>query len=63
MFGEGFDSHLEERWRWRQGDSAVETGRYAINGQDYIGGEGELVFEHGEVTKMLEIPINDDQVG
>ncbi|XP_064633303.1 sodium/calcium exchanger 3-like isoform X2 [Lineus longissimus] len=33
----------------------------ALNGRDFIGGEGEIVFEHGEVTKMLEIPINDDQ--
>lgn len=29
---------------------------------DYEGGEGVLEFEHGEMTKMLEIPIHDDQV-
>ena len=29
---------------------------------DYEGGEGTIVFEHGEMTKMLEIIIHDDQV-
>ena len=34
----------------------------AKSGVDYDGGKGELVFEHGETTKMIEIPIHDDQV-
>ncbi len=34
----------------------------ACSGKDYEGGEGTLVFEHGEMTKMLEIKIHDDQV-
>ena len=34
----------------------------ATSGQDYEGGEGTLVFEHGETTKTLEIVIHDDQV-
>ena len=29
---------------------------------DYEGGEGTIIFEHGEMTKMLEINIHDDQV-
>ena len=28
---------------------------------DYEGGEGTIIFEHGEMTKMLEINIHDDQ--
>lgn len=34
----------------------------AKNGRDYEGGEGVLVFEHGEISKAIEIPIYDDQV-
>lgn len=34
----------------------------AINGRDFIGGEGTITFEHGETMKLLEIPIVDDQV-
>lgn len=34
----------------------------AINGKDFEGGEGVLVFEHGEIAKSIEIPIYDDQV-
>ena len=34
----------------------------AKNGRDYEGGEGVLVFEHGEIAKAIEIPIYDDQV-
>ena len=34
----------------------------AISGKDYTGGEGTLVFEHGETAKMIEIPIFNDLV-
>ena len=34
----------------------------ATSGKDFEGGEGELVFEHGETSKTLEICIYDDQV-
>ena len=34
----------------------------AISGKDYEGGEGELVFEHGETAKMVEIAIHNDLV-
>lgn len=34
----------------------------AVNGKDFEGGEGILVFEHGEIAKAIEIPIYDDQV-
>ena len=34
----------------------------ATAGKDYEGGDGEIVFEHGETTKTLEIVIYDDQV-
>lgn len=32
----------------------------AVGGKDYEGGEGELVFAHGESTKDIEIKIIDD---
>ena len=31
----------------------------AVSGQDYTGGEGSLVFEHGETTKMIDIIIHN----
>ena len=34
----------------------------AVSGKDYEGGEGTLVFEHGEMQKTIEINIYDDQV-
>lgn len=33
----------------------------AHHGKDYEGGEGTLIFEHGETTKTLELVIYDDQ--
>lgn len=41
--------------KWKTSDMS------AVSGQDYEGGEGTLVFEHGETTKTLEITIFDDQ--
>jgi len=29
----------------------------AVSGEDYSGGEGSLVFEHGETAKMIDITI------
>ncbi|ESP03914.1 hypothetical protein LOTGIDRAFT_91958, partial [Lottia gigantea] len=34
----------------------------AISNRDYEGGDGQLIFEHGEMVKMVEIPIHDDHV-
>ena len=34
----------------------------AMHGRDYKNNEGVLEFEHGEMTKMIEILINDDKV-
>jgi len=34
----------------------------AVSGEDYGGGEGSLVFEHGETTKMIDIAIINDLV-
>ena len=34
----------------------------AVTGQDYTGGEGSLVFEHGETAKMIDIAIMNDLV-
>ena len=34
----------------------------AVSGQDYSGGDGSLVFEHGETAKMIEITIHNDLV-
>lgn len=42
--------------KWRTEDMT------ATSGKDFEGGEGTLVFEHGETTKTIEITIYDDQV-
>jgi solute carrier family 8 (sodium/calcium exchanger) len=42
--------------RWKTEDLT------AVCGRDYIGGEGSITFAHGETSKILEIPIVDDQV-
>ena len=34
----------------------------AINGKDYVGGEGEIEFKHGETQRTLNIAIIDDMV-
>lgn len=33
----------------------------AVNGKDYHGGSGTLVFEHGEQVKYIPIDIIDDK--
>ncbi|XP_067128106.1 sodium/calcium exchanger Calx-like isoform X2 [Centruroides vittatus] len=40
--------------KWRTIDKS------AMNGRDFKGGEGELVFQHAEIEKNIEIPIIDD---
>lgn len=50
---DGSDGKIEVKWKTKD----IE----AVNGSDYIGGEGVLVFEHGEREKNIEIPIIDDQ--
>ena len=34
----------------------------AINGKDYRGGTGKIEFQHGEMSKLIEIPLIDDDV-
>ncbi len=38
------------------------TGGSAINGQDYFGSSGTVVFSQGETQKPIIIPINDDSI-
>ncbi|XP_033127546.1 sodium/calcium exchanger 3-like [Anneissia japonica] len=49
----GCDGKIEVTWRTKD----IE----AVNGKDFEGGEGTLVFEHGEREKSINIPIIDDQ--
>ncbi|XP_013386884.1 sodium/calcium exchanger 1 isoform X2 [Lingula anatina] len=49
----GADGKVNITWRTEDMD--------AKSGKDFEGGEGILTFEHGEVTKMLEITVYDDQ--
>ena len=48
----GADGQVSVKWRTIDKD--------AINGKDYFGGEGELVFKHSEVEKEIMIPIVND---
>lgn len=48
----GVDGIVSAKWR--------TIDRTAISGKDYIGGEGEIHFGHGESEKNIEIPIVDD---
>lgn len=50
----GADGKVEVKWRTKDIS--------AHSGQDYEGGEGVIVFEHGETTKTLELTVYDDQV-
>ncbi|XP_033630178.1 sodium/calcium exchanger 3-like [Asterias rubens] len=50
---QGVDGKIEVQWRTKDME--------AVNGKDYMGGEGILVFEHNEKEKEIEIPIIDDQ--
>ncbi|XP_077979422.1 sodium/calcium exchanger 3-like isoform X2 [Glandiceps talaboti] len=48
----GSDGRVEVKWK--------TTDMTATSGKDYHGGEGTLVFEHGEREKTIDIPIVDD---
>lgn len=48
----GADGDISVRWR-----TVDDT---AVSGRDFVGGSGEIVFKHGEIVKLLEIPIIDD---
>ena len=50
----GADSKINVSWK--------TVDMTAHSGKDYEGGEGTVVFDHGETTKTLEIVIYDDQV-
>ena len=49
----GADGQIAVRW--------TTTDQSAIAGKDYHGGEGTIVFEHGETVKMLGIELIDDK--
>lgn len=48
----GSDGEICVKWK-----TIDET---AISGRDYIAGEGELIFKHSEVSKILRIEIIND---
>ena len=50
----GADGELRAKWRTKD--------LTAVAGKDYENSEGEIVFQHGECTKNIEIIINDDLV-
>ena len=50
----GADGEVSVGWR--------TIDKTAKNGQDYVGGEGVLVFKHSEMKRTLEIPIVNDMV-
>jgi solute carrier family 8 (sodium/calcium exchanger) len=49
----GADGKVEVKWKTE--DMSAHAGK------DYEAGEGTLVFDHGEMTKMVEITLHDDQ--
>lgn len=49
---QGADGIISCKWR--------TVDKSALNGKDFKGGEGELVFQHAEIEKSIEIPIIDD---
>lgn len=48
----GSDGEVSIRWK--------TVDKTAISSRDYLGGSGVITFKHGEVRKVLEIPIIDD---
>ncbi len=48
----GADGEVSVQWR--------TIDKTAVNGKDYVGGEGKLVFNHGETQQTIRIPIIDD---
>ena len=49
----GADGQISVKW--------TTTDQSAISGKDYHGGEGTIVFEHGETVKLLGIVLIDDK--
>lgn len=49
----GADGQISVKW--------CTTDQSAISGKDYHGGEGTIVFEHGETLKILSIELIDDK--
>lgn len=50
---QGSDGKVEVRWKTMD--------QTAVNGKDYHGGSGTLIFEHGEQVKYISIDIIDDK--
>lgn len=50
---QGTDGKVEVKWKTMD--------QTAVNGKDYHGGSGTLVFEHGEQVKHIAIDIIDDK--
>lgn len=50
---QGTDGKVEVTWK--------TSDQTAVNGKDYHGGAGTLVFEHGEQVKYITIDIIDDK--
>ena len=50
---QGTDGKVEVKWKTMD--------QTAVNGKDYHGGFGTLVFEHGEQVKHIAIDIIDDK--
>lgn len=49
----GADGQVSVKW--------TTTDQSAVSGKDYRGGEGTIVFEHGETVKLLGIELIDDK--
>lgn len=50
----GCDGRIVAKWKTKD--------ITAVGGRDYENTSGEIVFEHGELTKMIEINVKDDLV-
>lgn len=50
----GADGHVSVKW--------VTKNITAIDGKDYKGGEGVLVFDNGEINRTIDIPLYDSNV-
>ncbi|RDD45318.1 Sodium/calcium exchanger 3 [Trichoplax sp. H2] len=50
----GSDGTISVNWKTIDGS--------AINGKDYRGGTGKIEFQHGEMSKLIEIPLIDDDI-
>jgi len=48
----GADGNIGAKWR--------TIDKSAVNGKDYVGGEGEIKFKHGETHQVISIPITND---